>query len=207
VSNLRNKTANALLALGFDTDLITKVETNRDTVSSLRSRSDTALRLYYTDAEVQLIKDYIKRKPIATDVLVRVLAAANESCCFCEDGNSARPYQIHHIIEHAKTQDNSEENLVLICPSHHVSVPKQFSAAEQKERRRTWHSIVKIARAYRTEAWTIRLDCSQPRIMDLIHTLKNSLPIIVCLRALHLPFPTINWLAKLLRVCKPTNFY
>jgi hypothetical protein len=146
---LRSTTETALLALGFDTDFIRKIDYNKCTLTSLRNSSDAALRLVFSNAEVQLIKDNIKRKPIDSDVLDRIISAADGACCFGEDGNSARPYQIHHIIEHAKTQDNSEDNLLLICPSHHQSVPKHFSVTEQKARRRSWQATVIIARAYR----------------------------------------------------------
>ncbi len=146
---MRNITHNTLLALGFDTDLIAKIAQNNHTLSVLKAMSDKALLATYAPAEAQLIKDRIKRKPIDDDVLERVINAAYEACCFCEDGNSERPYQIHHIVEHAKTQDNSEDNLLLICPSHHQSVPKHFSEDEQKARRRAWHATVLIAKAYR----------------------------------------------------------
>lgn len=146
---MRNKTETALLARGFDTELIKKIDQKRDTLRSLHAKSEAALLRDYSDAEILLIKENIKRKPIPPEVLERVISAADGACCFCDDGNSARPYQIHHIVEYAKTQDNSEDNLVLICPSHHLNIPKHFSAAEQKARRRSWQATVRIARAYR----------------------------------------------------------
>ena len=79
----------------------------------------------------------------------RVIEEADEVCCFCSDGNSARPYQIHHAEDYARTQDNSEDNLILVCPTRHQSVPKHLSADEQKAVRLKWHNVVEIARAYR----------------------------------------------------------
>lgn len=146
---MRSKTETALLARGFDSELIKKIDQQRDTLRSLHAKSDAALLRDYSDAELLFIKENIKRKPIPPEVLERVISAADGACCFCDDGNSARPYQVHHIVEYARTQDNSEDNLVLICPSHHQNIPKHFSVAEQKARRRSWQATVRIARAYR----------------------------------------------------------
>lgn len=146
---MHGRTRKTLLALGFDTDLIGKIAVLHHTVDALRSLSTPALIAFYAPDEVALIQDRIKRQPIPEEILDRVIEKADETCCFCADGNSARPYQIHHAEEYARTQDNSEDNLILVCPTHHQSIPKQLSPEEQKSFRHKWHAIVEIARAYR----------------------------------------------------------
>jgi hypothetical protein len=138
-----------LLALGFDTNLIVKVAAQGHTIDALRKLSRDALKLGYAEDEIELIQQKIKRQPIDADVLDRVISLADESCCFCADGNRTRPYQIHHAEEYAHTQDNSEDNLILVCPTHHQSAPKQHSPSEQKAVRRRWQAVVQIAREYR----------------------------------------------------------
>jgi hypothetical protein len=146
---MHGRTRNALLALGFDTDLIARIDSHHHTVDALRSLSKPALRAAYTPEEVELIQDRIKRQPIPEETLERVIEQADAACCFCADGNNARPFQIHHAVEYACTQDNSEDNLILVCPTHHQNVPKHLSAEEQKVVRRKWRAVVEIARAYR----------------------------------------------------------
>jgi hypothetical protein len=146
---MRSQTKNALLSRGFPTDLIEKIERHGHTVAVLDAMSKEQLGRHYDPPEVELIAERIKRQPIPEDVLDRVIDAADGVCCYCGDGDSSRPYQIHHIEEYSVSQDNSEDNLLLVCPTHHVSVPKQFSQAVQKATRRRWHAVVAIAKAYR----------------------------------------------------------
>ena len=85
------RTRNALLSLGFDTNLIAKIAGHNHAVEALRSLSKPALHQDYTPEEVELIQDRIKRQPIPEDTLERVIEKAGEVCCFCADGNSAPP--------------------------------------------------------------------------------------------------------------------
>lgn len=148
---MHSRTTNVLLALGFDTELISKIASKHHTVDALRALPIKALLEIYTKKESELIQSRIKRQPIPDEVLENVIAKADGVCCFCADGNKARAYQIHHAEEYSKTQDNSEENLILICPTHHQSIPKINSAEEQKASRRIWHAVVQVASAYRKQ--------------------------------------------------------
>lgn len=178
---MHSRTRNTLLALGFDTDLIAKMANNHHTVDALRSLSKQALLADYTPGEVDLIQDRIRREPIAEDILTRVVQKAGEACCFCADGNSTRPYQIHHANEYARTHDNSEENLILVCPTHHQSVPKQLSAEQQKAIRRKWHAVVEIAATYRLRGldfpfglFVAKDYALEPRPNEMIHGYRLS---------------------------------
>ena len=61
---MHGRTRNALLALGFDTDLIAKIDSHHHTVDALRSLSRPALLSAYTSEDVELIQDRIKRQPM-----------------------------------------------------------------------------------------------------------------------------------------------
>src|SRR5450631_1535448 len=139
---MNNRTRMGLLALGFDTDLITRIEGHGHSITALRSLSRNALVLQYDETDVTIILDRRVRKPMDEEVVQKVIDDSDGACCFCADGNQSRPYQIHHAVEYSKTQDNSRDNLILICPNHHQSVPKIMTAEQQKAVRRTWHPIV-----------------------------------------------------------------
>ena len=145
---VQKRTRQAFLARGFPTDLIEKIASNGHNVGILKSSGKKKLQESYNDDEVALIRDRVIRKGIAPEILASIIAKSAASCCYCGDGNASRPYQIHHIEEHALTQDDSEDNLMLICPTHHVSVPKSDSVNQQKNTRRSWYSTVKIAENY-----------------------------------------------------------
>lgn len=145
------KTRDALLSRGFPTDLIAKIAENFHTVSSLEVMSKAELSKTYSQAEIAMVCDLVKRKPISDEVLKKVVSSVDQSCCYCCDGNSSRPYQIHHITPYCETQDNSEDNLLLVCPTHHEVVPKTDSEQLQKQQRRKWQAIVQIARDFRKQ--------------------------------------------------------
>jgi hypothetical protein len=72
----------------FDTDLIDAIARHRHTVDALRPLSKAALRQTYTEQQVDAIQAKIVRQPIPEDVVVRILAAAGDACCYCEDGSA-----------------------------------------------------------------------------------------------------------------------
>lgn len=156
---MRERTFKSLLALGFDTKFIEKIASHNHTIQGLRGLSREALQATYSDVEIDLIFERIKRTPIPDSTVERVISAADGVCCFCADGNQARPYQLHHVVEYSVSQDNSEENLILICPTHHQTVPKQFSPDQQREARRKWQAVVAIGKAYRAKGIDFPLSC------------------------------------------------
>jgi hypothetical protein len=142
---VNSKTQNSLLSRGFPTDLIARIGENAHTVAILGVASKRELRKSYSQADVETIYELIKRKSIPSEVVESIVSAAGGACCYCCDGNSSRPYQIHHIVPYCETQDNSEDNLLLICPTHHEVVPTNDSVQKQKSQRKSWQAIVQIA--------------------------------------------------------------
>lgn len=179
---MHKKTRETLIAKGFRTSLIDKIAKNRHTVANLDTFSKTQLSEFYTKAEVKIIVEKVKRKPILSATVKEILRLSNEVCCYCKDGNSGRPYQIHHIEEHAISQDDSLENLMLICPTHHMAVPqKKYTIEEQKEVRKSWYVIAEIERNYRERGIPFPYDSfealtteSKPNLTELISLQKVS---------------------------------
>src|SRR5205814_10535644 len=134
---MHGKTFNALLGYGLSSDLIEKIAHRKHTLTELRALSRQKLLSHYTSDEVDQIKLRIERTPIPDDVISLVTSRARGGCCYCGDGNSARPFQIHHIDPYSETQDNSEDNLLLVCPTHHARIHANgISRLEQKSERR-----------------------------------------------------------------------
>jgi hypothetical protein len=148
---MNTRTYRALLGLGFDTDLIARVEANGHTVRSLRAQSRRALQSNYSQTDIALIQEKIQRAAISSEVIDAILRVSDRVCCFCRDGISTRPFQIHHAVEYSKTQDNSLENLILVCPNHHQTIPKIQTPEQQKQARTEWYAIVALVLSYRAK--------------------------------------------------------
>lgn len=147
---MHSRTRSTLLGLGFDTDLIDAIARNHHTVDALRTLSKRALAESYTAPQIAVIQAKIVRQPIPDDVVARVLDSAGSACCFCEDGVSVRPYQIHHVEPYSASQDHSEVNLLVVCPNHHVWIHKtRVTASQQTHARRKWQSLVALAERYK----------------------------------------------------------
>jgi predicted HNH restriction endonuclease len=120
---MRKDAEKRLLELGFDTDLIAKVEAKSLTLSRLKPMSkDALLKAGFTEAEAEEIIGKVKREPIAREVIEAIFKKSGEVCCYCADGNSTRPFHVHHIDEYHVSRNNAEDNLALVCPNDHSSV-------------------------------------------------------------------------------------
>lgn len=152
------RTRDSLLERSLPTDLVEKIGGHGHTVSILKSFSRKTLTQFYTEEEAEAIYRGVHRQPIPTEVLERIRSLSNKVCCYCADGVSTRPYQLHHIVEHAQTQDDSEENLMLVCPTHHAAIPQfGYSVEEQKQQRQKWYALAAVARAYEEHGITFPL--------------------------------------------------
>jgi energy-coupling factor transporter ATP-binding protein EcfA2 len=150
LKTMHGRTLSALFGYGLNSDLISKIGQNGHTLAELRAISRQKLHSHYTPEEADLIKARIERVPIAEAVLEIVVAKADGACCYCSDGNNTRPYQIHHIRPYSETQDNCEDNLLVVCPNHHAAIHENnISIPSQKSTREQWHAIVDIASDFR----------------------------------------------------------
>jgi len=112
--------ANTYLQYGVSSELAMKYESLGITVTNLRTLSiEKAIELYHVPLEeVKSIKKCITRQPIDDDVVQRLLENSNFVCCCCK-GIKSDSYIIHHIEEYEISQDNTYDNLAVLCLNDH----------------------------------------------------------------------------------------
>src|ERR1017187_7836165 len=109
---MRRNVRERFLALGFDVELIEKIDSFSQTLTGLRGQNKNGLiQIGFTDPEADIILKKVNREAVSREVLEAVIAKCGEACAYCADGNNSKPYQIHHIEEYYKTQNNAENNL------------------------------------------------------------------------------------------------
>ncbi|MFH6988167.1 HNH endonuclease [Flavobacterium collinsii] len=150
---MRRDSEKKFLGLGFDTDLIQKIDSKGLTLSSLKPMSKQALlQAGFTNEEKDLIYSKTKRDAIAAEVLDAILLKSGEVCCYCSDGISTRPFHIHHMDEYHVSRNNDEDNLVLVCPNDHSNVhTKNITIEEQKAVKMAWENLWNIAQEYKAK--------------------------------------------------------
>jgi hypothetical protein len=121
--NVMNRTsANEarLLSYGVDSNLAQKAAANLLTLTKIRALaiSDITSKFSMSEAEARELKKCVLRKPIDIQIIERLLIASNDVCNVCK-GEKGHSFIIHHIDPYERTQDNSYENLILLCPSDH----------------------------------------------------------------------------------------
>lgn len=153
---MRKDSERKLLALGFDTILVQKIDSKSLTLSGLRGQNKKALvKNGFTEEDADVIIKKVNRTDIPDDVIKKILSKSGEVCCFCCDGNSSKPFQIHHLEEYHVNQDNSEENLLLTCPTHHVVIhTTKMSIEEQKFKKLAWENLWQISAVYKKHGQT-----------------------------------------------------
>ena len=72
----------------------------------------------FSVAEAKVLKDAVSRAPIDEDVLLELLDRSNYLCVCCK-GLKGKSFIVHHIKEYSVSQDNSYDNLVVLCPNDH----------------------------------------------------------------------------------------
>lgn len=82
------------------------------------SMADLTNRYGLKFEEAQEAASSIKRAPIDDDIVNTLLQRNNFTCCLCK-GVKGKAFIIHHIKEYASSQDNSYDNLVVLCPVDH----------------------------------------------------------------------------------------
>ena len=98
-------------------------------VTKIRNTTISELASLFGENEARAIKGAIKREPIPNETIVRLMVESDWKCCICWNVDKVRPVIIHHIVEYSKTQDNSYENLVVICPNHHADAHSKSDLA------------------------------------------------------------------------------
>ncbi|MCX6121704.1 MAG: AAA family ATPase [Ignavibacteriales bacterium] len=81
--------------------------------------------------QVDFVKDCLTREPIDEHTSQTLLERSNFTCCLCK-GTKSDSYIIHHIEEYSKSQDNSYNNLAVLCPNDHDEAHKQGKSLTNK---------------------------------------------------------------------------
>lgn len=153
--SLEDSVKTKLLCYGVDLDLATRAEQKGLTLQTIRSLRVRALISSYgfSKAEADELKSSIRRKPISEDIVDLLLKSCNFLCCVCK-GDKGQSYIIHHIVSYAETQDNSYNNLVVLCPNdhdlaHRAGLTMRITARQLKKSKFDWERQVSEANSRR----------------------------------------------------------
>ena len=141
--------AERFLALGLDSQAAEQLLAKSFSPTSLRKASVGMLAALGLDEEA---KAKLKRPPIPPETLFRVLQKAKRICCICRTGGS--PIVVHHIVEWHVSNDHSENNLVVVCPTHHTlahtksTMSQNLTPAMVRRHKAAWEEEVRIAAAH-----------------------------------------------------------
>ncbi len=138
-----------LIAVGLDSNCATKVAKKGYTLKKIESSSENDLRKDFESWEVESIRKAAKRKPIPKDTVSRLIKESDCKCCICWDIAKEDPIIIHHIKDYSKTEDNSYENLVILCLKHHALAHSSWPISQHplpekllRERKHDWIKAV-----------------------------------------------------------------
>lgn len=140
---------------GVATDLSTKAVRAGLTVSSAKAQSRDVIgnKFGLSNDEVDIIKNAITRKPIDMDVLYTLLQRSNFVCNLCK-GQKGHAYIIHHIEEYELSQDNSYQNLIVLCPNDHDLAHRSgltlgVSKVQLRKAKHDWEAQVELQNVQR----------------------------------------------------------
>ncbi len=119
-----------LMAYGIAKDLAQKAVDAGYNLTKIRAASKSDLTDHFADDEADMLKRQIERQPISDDVVERLVNECHWRCCVCFNYDNLLPVVVHHIEEHARTQNNSYENLVVLCPNHHALAHTQSTLGQ-----------------------------------------------------------------------------
>jgi tetratricopeptide (TPR) repeat protein len=114
------KLADTYLKYGVPSDLALKYEAAGLSVTTFRNTPVRNLVDKYnleSDEATWVIRCLV-RQPIDSKIVQRLLENTNFVCCCCK-GVKSDHYIIHHIEPYEVSQDNSYENVAVLCPSDH----------------------------------------------------------------------------------------
>ena len=129
--NQINKNTETFLKYGVSEEIANKLVTAGYTVSKVRPASKKDFDKILNSNEVDDLFLKVKRRPILDDIYERLVKETELHCCFCWNILEEKPVIIHHIDEYNKTQDNSFNNLIVLCLNHHGDVHTKREISQQ----------------------------------------------------------------------------
>ena len=149
------RTLGTLLQYGVASDLATKANSSGLTVTKARSLSqkDMVSKFGLSAAEANTLSHCVRRKPIDEEVVQLLLESSNFVCSVCK-GQKGPSYIIHHIVEYEKTQNNSYNNLIVLCPvdhdlAHQGGLTLRLTESQLRATKTKWENQVEVANAQR----------------------------------------------------------
>ena len=149
------RTLSTLLQYGVASDLATKANSARLTVTKARSLSqkDMVSKCGLSAAEANTLSHCVRRKPIDEEIVQLLLESSNFVCSVCK-GQKGPSYIIHHIVEYEKTQDNTYNNLIVLCPvdhdlAHQGGLTLRLTESQLRATKTKWEKQVEVANAQR----------------------------------------------------------
>lgn len=157
---------------GVSNEIAFELEKKELSVSTFKATSSKKLIEKYEleSTIVEFVKDCLKRKPIEEDVIQALLERSNFICCVCK-GEKSDAYIIHHIVEYSISQDNSYDNLAVLCPSDHdlahrkgIALTNKLTEKQIRETKKNWEYEVdkhNSERAKQSKSELVRIDKSK----------------------------------------------
>ncbi len=102
-----------------DTELLVA---NGYTKTKIESVKIKELEILFPSEKAKEIKIKLTRQPIQEEVFMRLIKETELHCPFCWNILEEKPIIIHHIDPYNETQDNSYNNLIVLCLNHHADV-------------------------------------------------------------------------------------
>lgn len=139
-----------LLRYGINDELARRAAASSLTLTKIRSLSisDITGKFGMGEAEAQELKKCVLREPIDIQILGELLNASNFICNACR-GQKSHAFLVHHIEPYELTQDNSYDNLIVLCPSDHDLAHRQggltlsISKSQLISQKQAWEFEVK----------------------------------------------------------------
>jgi len=154
-----NRQISNFLKYGIGQNLAEQLHKKGLSVTTVKSTSQKNLieKYHISKIEVKTIKSAILRQPIDKVIIDKLLLNNNYTCCCCL-GTKGKTFIIHHITEYEISQDNSYENLAVLCPvCHDLAHSKRaltltIDKTQLLELKKTWENKCKVERFdYKTE--------------------------------------------------------
>jgi len=143
-----------LISAGLSSEMAKKATKKGYTLEKLSTLSQKKLAQvfgYVEEGTVEgsSVSEAVKRKPISSEIVKRLVLESDWKCCMCWDISKETPVIIHHINLHSKTNDDSYENLVVLCPNHHALAHSNWEISRHplppellKERKNNWTQAI-----------------------------------------------------------------
>lgn len=115
-----NKKMLNFIKYGISQDLATDLISKGLNITTLKNTSVKNLTNKYDIDKIvaEGVKKMVMRDPIDKTTLNTLLLNNNFTCCCCL-GDKGLTFIVHHLEEYEKKQDNSYENLAILCPTCH----------------------------------------------------------------------------------------